>query len=238
MIRLPRLFSALPFLTTLVMAHPQSEHYIAIPDSAPVHYLLSLPDDYSPRGDPSPLLLFLHGGGESGHDLAKVKKHGPPQLIESGQKLPFVVVSPQNPGANQFWDEDALLRLLDHLENTLNLDRDRIYLTGLSRGGYGAWRLALENPDRFAALLVVSGAAPAPYASWLGDLPTWVFHGAKDPVIPVSESQRMVDAIKTRGGNVRLTVYPDASHDAWTETYANPEIYQWLLRHSLPRVSP
>lgn len=236
MIRVFRFIAVIPFLTTLIFAHPQSEHYVAIPDRVPLHYLLSLPADYSTQGDPSPLLLFLHGGGESGHDLTKVKKHGPPRLIESGVKLPFVVVSPQNPGSAQFWDEDALLRLLDHLENTLNLDRNRIYLTGLSRGGYGAWRLALENPHRFAALLVISGAAPSPYAHWLGDLPTWVFHGAQDPVIPVAESQRMVDAIKTHGGNVRLTIYPDSRHDAWTETYANPEIYQWLLRHRLPRV--
>ena len=233
MFRLHRLLLYFSISMTLAFAHPQSEEQFAPPNSTPLHYLLALPEGYSPDGAPVPLLLFLHGGGESGFDLAKVKRHGPPKLIEAGQKFPFIVVSPQNPGSAAFWDEDALLRLLDHLQITLNVDSDRIYLTGLSRGGYGAWRLALENPHRFAAFIPISGAAPSPYAGWLKDLPTWVFHGALDPVIPVTESERMVAAIHAQGGNVKLTVYPDSNHDAWTATYDNPEIYRWLLQHRL-----
>ena len=231
MIRLHHLLIAFPIMTTLVFAHPQSEEQFVPAESAPLHYLLALPEGYTPDGEPLPLLLFLHGGGESGSDLEKVKRHGPPKLIEAGRNFPFIVVSPQNPGSAAFWDEDVLIRLLDHLQATLNVDSDRIYLTGLSRGGYGAWMLALENPGRFAAFIPISGAAPSPYAAWLKDLPTWVFHGALDPVIPVTESERMVAAIQARGGDVRLTVYPDAKHDAWTATYDNPEIYEWLLQH-------
>jgi predicted peptidase len=111
------------------------------------------------------------------------------------------------------------------------VDPDRIYLTGLSRGGYGAWRLAMEDPDRFAAMVVISGAAPAPYAGWLQDLPIRVFHGDQDDDIPVEESQRIVTTLKARGADVELTVYPGVGHDAWTQTYADPAVWEWLFQH-------
>ena len=187
---------------------------------------------YIPQTQPDellPLVLFLHGGGEGGNDIEKVKKHGPPKLIAEGQSFPFIVVSPQNPSESQFWDDQQLVRLLDEVQAELPVDPTRIYLTGLSRGGYGAWRLAVQNADRFAALVPICGGGPAPYARKLKDVPTWVFHGAKDSVIPLNESQRMVDALTKAGGNVRFTIYPDAQHDAWTETYDNPELYEWML---------
>ncbi|MEX0330971.1 MAG: alpha/beta hydrolase-fold protein [Puniceicoccaceae bacterium] len=193
-------------------------------------YLLYLPDKYAESREPYPLLLFLHGGGESGTDIEKVKAHGPPRMIEEGHAFPMIVVSPQNSKVKGYWDTNTLIRLLDHLENSYRVDTNRIYLTGLSRGGFGAWCLAIENPDRFAALVPISGAAPAPYADWLGGIPTWVFHGALDTVIPPSESLEMVEEMQNEGGNVRFTLYPDAGHDAWTETYADPELWQWLMR--------
>ncbi|HBE68754.1 MAG TPA: phospholipase [Planctomycetaceae bacterium] len=192
-----------------------------------LRYWLYLPEAYETQ-DKWPLMLFLHGGGEGGGELEKVKKHGPPKLLDQGASMPMIVVAPQNPSETQFWDDQALSRLLDELDTQLKVDSRRIYLTGLSRGGYGAWRLAIQNPDRFAALVPISGGGAQPYVKRIKDLPTWVFHGAKDPVIPVSESERMVRALKAAGGDVRLTVYPDAAHDAWTEAYNTPELYQWL----------
>ena len=196
----------------------------------PLQYLLYLPDRGDSPAERLPLVLFLHGGGEGGNDIEKVKKHGLPKLIAAGKQFPFIVVSPQNPSETQFWDNQKLIRLLDELETSLPVDRSRVYLTGLSRGAYGAWRLAIQNPDRFAALVPICGGAPAPYAKRIKDLNIWVFHGEKDPVIPIEESRRMVDALKRAGSKVRFTAYPDAEHDAWTETYANPELYQWLLQ--------
>jgi len=194
----------------------------------PLHYWLYIPDEASPER-PMPLVLFLHGGGEGGDDLEKVKKHGLPKLIASGRQFPFLVVSPQNPSDKQFWDDQKIVRLLDEVQAASPVDPARIYLTGLSRGGYGAWRLAIQNPDRFAALVPISGGGAVPYVKKIKHVPTWVFHGAKDPVIPLSESQRMVDALKAAGGNVKFTVYPEAKHDAWSETYGNPQLYEWML---------
>lgn len=193
----------------------------------PLKYLLYVPEQT--EEERLPLVLFLHGGGEGGTDIEKVKKHGLPKLISEGESFPFIVVSPQNPSETQFWDDQKLISLLVEVQAELLVDPSRIYLTGLSRGGYGAWRLAIQNADRFAALVPICGGGQVLYAKKLKDVPTWVFHGAKDPVIPLSESQRMVDALRNSGGNVKLTIYPDAKHDAWTETYSNPELYKWMM---------
>lgn len=180
---------------------------------------------------PTPLLLFLHGGGESGSDLNKVKTHGPPAEIEKGRKYPFIVISPLNPDKKGFWDEDRLARFLDALEKEISFDKSRLYLAGMSRGGYGAYRLTMENPKRFAAVMVLCGAAPTPYAKWLGDTPIHIIHGQKDTSIPVEESVRMTRAIAKAGGNVSLTIDPQAGHDVWTKTFANDETQKWFLKH-------
>ncbi len=230
----------LPFLAMLVLAITASG---AVTDTATeqvvrgfqrnntstLRYLLYLPTAYATSEAAFPLLLFLHGGGESGSDIEQVKRHGPPRMIEEGHSFPMIVVSPQNPELKGFWDEDLLAELLDDLETRLRVDRKRIYLTGLSRGAYGAWRLAMEHPDRFAALVPISGAAPAPYGNWLKDMPIWVFHGAKDPVIPVAESEDIVRTIRNSGRTIHFTVYPEAGHDAWTQAYADPALWSWLL---------
>lgn len=199
----------------------------------PFDSLVYLPEGYDENEKTWPMLLFLHGGGESGRVLDNVKRHGPPALREAGVDLPFIVVAPQNPDSKGFWKEDELVRLLDYADEQYRVDEDRVYLTGLSRGAYGAWRLAIENSGRFAAMVAISGAAPAPYAGWLGDLPIWVFHGEDDSVIPVEESIRMVDSIRSEGGNAKLTIYPEVGHDAWTQTFENEELYTWLLEHDL-----
>lgn len=178
----------------------------------------------------SALLLFLHGGGEGGQDIKLVKKHGPPREIENGRSLPFYVASPRNPSQTQFWDDQMLIRLVDRLQHDLELDPDRIYLAGMSRGAFGAWRLAIQNPDRFAALIAVCGGGDLPYLKRIRHLPIWCFHGLKDDVIPFSESERLVQELKELGNDVRFTVYPEADHDAWTQTFANPDIYQWLVQ--------
>lgn len=227
--RLLCLFVFLGFLTEgLAFGQKQIVRTQKIAERAPLQYLLYVPEEASKQN--VPLVLFLHGGGEGGSDIEKVKKNGLPKLISEGKSFPFIVVSPQNPSETQFWDDQQLIRLLDELEADLPVDRSRVYLTGLSRGGYGAWRLAIQNADRFAALVPICGGGPVPYARKLKDVPTWVFHGAQDPVIPLVESQRMVDAIQAVGGNVKFTVYPEAKHDAWTETYNNPDLYEWLLK--------
>jgi len=196
-----------------------------------LEYLLFLPQDYG--RDPEkkwPLMLFLHGAGERGDSLGLVKKHGPPKIVGQRPDFLFIVVSPQCP-AGSWWPDklDDLSALLDEVEATYTIDNRRIYLTGLSMGGYGTWSLALDQPERFAAIVPICGDGIPRPACRLKDLPVWAFHGAQDKVVPPEESEKMVAAIKRCGGSPRLTIYPDASHDSWTRTYDNPELYEWLL---------
>ena len=205
-----------------------------------VSYLLYLPEGYQEKADAKwPLMIFLHGAGERGDDLNRVKVHGPPKLVEQGKKLPFIVISPQCP-RNQRWNDDALTALLDHACKELRVDTSRLYLTGLSMGGYGSWSLGLKLCDRFAAIAPICGGgsfidtyvASGARGKALRSLGVWAFHGAKDTVVPLSESEKMVAALKKFGHpNPKLTVYPEARHDSWTKTYNNPELYEWFLKH-------
>jgi predicted peptidase len=178
------------------------------------------------------MLLFLHGAGERGSDLEKVKVHGPPKIVEKQKDFPFIVVSPQCPEDDWWTDKvEVLIHLLDDIVARYNVDTGRIYLTGLSMGGYGSWALAAEHLERFAAVAPICGGGNRIMAHRLKDIPVWAFHGAKDPVVPLKQSEEMVSAIKALGGDARLTVYPDAGHDSWTETYNNKELYDWFLKH-------
>jgi predicted peptidase len=191
-------------------------------------YLLYLPAGYDDEEKDWPLLVFLHGSGERGDDLDKVKIHGPPKLIAEGKQFPFIVASPQAP--RRRWDPATLNAFLDDLVAKYRVDKDRIYLTGLSMGGAGTWALAGAYPDRFAAIAPICGGGDPADAPRLKEIPVWVFHGAKDEAVPVSRSAEMVDALREAGAKtVEFTVYPDAEHDSWTETYANPKLYEWLL---------
>lgn len=198
-----------------------------------LRYLLYLPKGYGGSAEQKwPLMLFLHGAGERGSDIELVKKHGPPKLAEQGKDFPFIVVSPQCPSGTWWTEElDALMALLDEVESRHRVDPNRVYLTGLSMGGFGSWALGCRHPERFAAIAPICGGGEWFLADRLKNVPVWVFHGAKDPVVPLRESTEMVEALKRAGGNVQLTVYPEAQHDSWTETYDNPKLYEWFLSH-------
>lgn len=205
-------------------------------------YLLYLPTEYAGTNNrqPWPLMLFLHGSGERGTNVHKVAVHGPPKLTKQGTNLPFIVASPQCPSGER-WQEDSLLALLDDIIANYRVDTNRVYLTGLSMGGYGAWSLAARHPERFAAVAPICGGgevidvllANRSKTSGIRKLAIWAFHGAKDPLVPLSESERMVDAFKKTGcSEVELTVYPEAGHDSWTQAYENPKLFEWFLKHS------
>ena len=198
-------------------------------------YLLYLPPQYRDSKEKWPLMLFLHGAGERGEDIEKVKVHGPPKLIaKEGKDFPFIIVSPQCPDDGWWPGElqlDALDGLLDDMVTRYRVDKDRIYVTGLSMGGFGTWQLAFRHPDRFAAIAPICGRGDPKKADRVKHLPAWVFHGAKDKTVPLKDSQDMVDALTKLGGNVKFTVYPNADHDSWTATYKDPAFYDWLLQH-------
>jgi predicted peptidase len=208
-----------------------------------IRYLLFVPQGYENEKKPWPMLLFLHGLGESSDtELDRVKIHGPSKIVETQPDFPFVLVTPQCPPPGEgmeniikAWKEEELIQLVDHVASKLRIDNTRIYVTGLSMGGYGTWRLAAAYPERFAAAVpICGGGEPSTMAAKLSGVPIWVFHGAKDAVVPVSESEKMVDAVGNAGGNVRFTVYADAEHNSWAPTYSNPEVYEWFLSHRKP----
>ncbi|GAA0369867.1 prolyl oligopeptidase family serine peptidase [Bacillus horti] len=197
-------------------------------------YLLSLPAEYNEKKtDKWPLILFLHGAGERGENLDQVKVNGIPKVIEEKTfDLPFITVSPQCP-RDSYWplQVDSLNELLNTICEEYSVDEDRIYVTGLSMGGYGTWQLAVSYPNRFAAIAPVCGGGIPHLMPFIRHVPVWAFHGAKDDIVPLYKSDEMVDALKACKGNVRYTVYPEANHDSWTETYNNEELYTWLLQH-------
>ena len=193
-------------------------------------YLLYLPENYGKANERSPLLLFLHGSGERGNDLSLVTIHGPPKMISQGQHLPFVVVSPQCP-EKQGWNTTTLLALLDDLEARYSIDRDRVYVTGLSMGGFGTWALIAAEPDRFAAAVPVCGHAHPRDAHPAAHVPTWVHVGDRDHRSLVGNSRGMVNSLQAMNADVKFTIYSGVGHDCWTQTYGTPELYEWMLRH-------
>ena len=193
------------------------------------NYLLFLPEHYETQQQ-WPTILFLHGSGERGSKLDQVKKHGIARIVEEQPSFPFIVASPQCP-QNQSWSVPLLSLLLDEVISSYHVDPDRVYLTGMSMGGYGTWDWATAQPHRFAAIAPICGGGNPDEACNLKKLTVWAFHGALDTAVPLSASEVMIEAIKACDGNVLLTVYPEAGHDSWTQTYNNPELYEWFLQH-------
>jgi predicted peptidase len=204
------------------------------PHSRELHYLLFLPSTYAVHPQRWPLMLFLHGAGERGDDLQLVKRHGVAKIVEEQPAFPLLVVSPQCP-PTEAWAPEPLLALLDDIEQHYDVDPERLYVTGLSMGGFGTWAVAIAAPDRFAAIAPICGGGDPSCVGVLRRLPVWAFHGARDLIVPLQRTVEMVEALRQCGGNVRFTVYPKAGHDAWTATYANPELYAWFLAHTRPQ---
>ncbi|NNK75962.1 MAG: prolyl oligopeptidase family serine peptidase [Maribacter sp.] len=201
--------------------------------SESLRYYLYFPQDYkSEKNKKFPLLLFLHGGGESGDSLSTIKTNGPPKLIVQGKQFPFLILAPQNPYKKKWWNTRGVAQLLDSVIENNRVDKDRIYLTGLSRGGSAAWEMAVQYPNKFAAMAVVCGMTPVPYANWINkDMPIWVFHGDQDKSIPISESVTMVEKLRAMGYDVKFTIYEGVGHNSWENAYTDDALYSWFLEH-------
>jgi len=215
--------------------HPQSfEKQVTVK----FDYLLYLPAGYNK--DPNqkwPLILFLHGIGERGPDVNKVAATGLPKILKDKKDFQFVVVSPQCPPTT-WWRSFDLNVLLDDVMARYRVDPDRVYLTGLSMGGFGAWELASTYPQRFAAVAPMCGGGNPAAARRLRALSFWVFHGDADPVVPVKLSDDMVEALKQAGAEAKYTRYSGVGHDCWTQSYNNPELYDWFLSHTRGQQRP
>ncbi len=190
---------------------------------------VALPREYTQRSERWPLLIFLHGSGERGTDLEKVKVHGPPKLVAQGAAYPCIVVSPQLEESARWWDAERLHKLLGALKTRLHVDPQRCVGTGLSLGGFGMWQWATNHPRDLAAIAPVCGFGdPAKVAAMRG-VPVRGYHGDQDTVVPLAPHVACVEALRAAGGTASLTIYPGVGHDSWTPAYQDPGLLPWLL---------
>lgn len=192
------------------------------------HYPAGYADDQAARW---PLLIALHGAGERDVTLDVLQTHHyfAPMYQFTSAQYPCIVVIPHCP-PRQYWRAELLDTLLDTLLEAERADADRVYLTGFSMGGYGTWLTAEKYPERYAAIAPICGGGEPTAAIRLKHVPIWAFHGAKDPVVPVQETLEMVEALLALDIHPRVTIYPEGNHGVWDETWANEELYAWLLQ--------
>lgn len=191
-------------------------------------YALHIPANTKEK---KPLIVFLHGSGEKGTDIEKVKVHGPFKYLKS-RELDAYILAPQCP-ENEYWDEEVLYRLILKIRKENNIDSARIYLTGLSMGGWGAWNLAFAHPEMLAALVPIAGfvdRVPMIEDCKIKNIPIRIFHGLLDDVVNVDYSIAIYKKLKTCNANVQLTIFDDAGHDSWSKVYDNQEIYDWMFK--------
>jgi len=195
-------------------------------------YTKYLPKDYD-ESKKYPLVFFLHGAGERGEDLDVACRHGYMKHVrESGAEYPFIFIAPQCPN-EKYWGcyTESLVAFLDYVCETLPVDMDRVYLTGLSMGGTGTWMLAMAEPERFAAIAPICGSGIYWNAGMLKNIPVMVYHGDCDETVPLSNSIEMVKGVNKSGGKAEIKILYGVTHNAWDEAYRGDELYTWMLSH-------
>jgi predicted peptidase len=203
---------------------------VVLKDGSTVQYMQYVPAGY--HGGKAPVLIFLHGSGEAGSDVTRIMGPGPWAYARDHADFPFIILAPQQ-WRDEEWDPKKLKEWLDYAEAHIPADRHRLYLTGLSLGGGGAWDWGTSQPRRFAAIAPVSGYSNLKTPCKLTGNHLWAFHGETDDVVPIWEEEVLVSAAKACGIDIRYTIYPGGNHNAWDATYANPELYAWFLDHKL-----
>jgi predicted peptidase len=232
------LFCLLPSLAhAAALGHGFHDRTIKDADGKEAKYVLFVPNGYKADGDKVyPIILFLHGSGETGDDGKKQAGTGLGQAIrneeKSGKHFPFFAVFPQS--QERTWgasskDGQRAIAILDAVEMEYKIDEKRQYLTGLSMGGFGTWSFAAKYPDRWAAIVPICGGGNPASAEKFKDIPCWVFHGEADPTVNIEKDREMVKALKDAGGKPKFTTYPGVGHDSWDKAYGTPELYHWLL---------
>jgi predicted peptidase len=202
-------------------------------DGATIKYVVYVPKGYNAE-KPHPTILFLHGAGERGDDGQKQVSVGlGPAIKKAEDKWNFIVVFPQVPKGKSFADiEKPILAMLDKTKKEYKVDEKRLYVTGLSMGGYGSWLLVCKYPEMFAAAAPVCGGGDPTQAAKVKDLPIWAFHGDKDTAVPLKKAQDMIDAVKAAGGDPKLTVYPGIGHNSWDKAYNDEKLEEWFIKHA------
>lgn len=221
------------FLIVLILLFPLVS-YGQVKDKVKYDYLVYLPKNYSSETKKYPLLIYLHGGSQKGNDLNKLKTYGLPYLIEKGQNFDFIIASPQCP-ENKYWStENWFESLYSDLIMRYRIDTDRVYCTGISMGGYGTYIVALDFPDKFAAIVPLCGGINDSDTSRvcnLRNIPIWTFHGTADDKILIGETERIVSGLKKCKGKIKFTKLQNKGHGIEYLYETNPQIYKWLLKH-------
>ncbi len=183
------------------------------------------------------MLLYLHGAGDRGTDLALVRRVPAVQEALHRPDYAFILLAPQETDTDQSWvnvpTRTVVMHLLDEVIDRYHGDRARVYVTGISMGGWGAWFLAKEHPERFAAIAPLCGFPDTNWAPALRNVPIWTFHGTNDTVAPIADTERMVEALQKLGGDPKFTPVVGGDHDIAREVYGRDDLYQWLLTHKL-----
>jgi predicted peptidase len=198
-------------------------------------YMIFVPKDYKADKE-YPVILFLHGSGETGTDGELPVKAGLGKAIKDKKEdFPFIAIFPQS--HKRTWkaeseDGKRALAILDEVLKAYKTDSHRVYLTGLSMGGYGVWSFAAAYPDRWAAIAPVCGGGDPKSAEKIKKLPCWCFHGDADKAVPVQRSRDMIKALKAAGASPRYDEYPGVGHNSWDRAYATAELYPWFLKHA------
>ena len=199
------------------------------------NYLLHLPENYDKYPDKKwPVIFYLHGRHASGKNLQSLKRYGLPYYLSKGKKMDFIVVSPQCPWGKNWASDNWFDPVYDEVAARVHVDENRIYLIGISMGGFGTWELAHRMPNRFAAISPMCGGANPKWADLLSKIPTWVFHGTADRQIPISRSEVMVKALEAKNGIVKFTRLINQGHDI-SKQFDDDDLYSWLMKFSLEK---
>jgi predicted peptidase len=213
----------------------QKPHTAEAPIVNDLKYLLSTPQDYETSGVSYPVVVWLHGGDQGGSDIEKVRASGLPKMIDGGKALPFIVFSPQNPSEELVYPIEKVKAALDEVILKYRVDRSRIYVVGYSRGGFGAWAMAEQYPETFAAVVPIAGGGNRHYLNRTNEKAAfWVFHGSEDEIIPLSDSVILYERLKDLKRDARLTVFEGVSHEAVeAEALNDQSLWDWLLKQRL-----
>lgn len=193
-------------------------------------YLIRYPQGYC-ADKQYPLLLFLHGAGTRGNDISMLQSNPFFTITDTYDEFPFLTIAPQCSSDTWFDCFETLIAFAEAMAFRPDIDPTRVYLIGASMGGYGTWQLAMSLPDLFAAIVPICGGGMYWNAGRLKNVPVWAFHGGQDDTVRVEESEKMVHAVQQAGGDAALTIYPENGHDAWSDTYKNPDVFTWMISH-------
>jgi len=196
-----------------------------------IKYVVYVPTSYGPKR-PMPTIIFLNGYGECGRDGWRQVFHLGNAIMLDAEKWPFIVIFPQKQSNESFWadEEIVMMSAFEQTKKEYNLDLSRVYLTGLSQGGYGTWAIAARHPNMFAAIAPVCGGGDEAMAKKLAEMPVWAFHGEADTTVLPEKSKEMVEWIKAAGGDAKLTTYPGVGHNSWDNAYRDENLGAWFLQ--------